>query len=569
MKVAVYTGTRNIYKDMIPAAKSLLIHSDVDKIYFLIEDDKFPYELPPEIECKNVSRQAYFRSNGPNFASSWTYMVLMRAALSKIFPQYDKILSLDVDTIVNENISSLWDINLDGYYLAAVREEHKSHDDFLYINMGVALLNLKQLRKDHKDDEIIRAINTKPYDYKEQDCINELCQGHIYRIPADYNINNWTLGAKHRKIIHYAAVKGWQKFPLVQKYRDCEVVRNIPDTYGLDIIIPTYKNIKALDRTLNSVYNKEIFGLCYQNLFPIQITVVDDCSGIDYSELEAKYPLVQFIYKQVNEGPGMARQDGLNNTCYPYVMFVDTGDYIISKYAILQVVLTILSNTVPYIYLWRWLNEENHQYSENGSPLLHGAVYKREFLKLYDITFCRESSYSNEDVGFNRACHLIIRQLNEYDSTRKMQFFHTPIYMYTYDKNSLTHINNKEFLYTKQLSGLIKNIYHVIKIGETNGVAANFLWEEVSFIMVRLYYDFWVIMKNRPELGQAAWVLLRQYYNELYKKYCTTDTTIISAAKGQFSKSLMKLGIKQINFEKFLRQLENEEYVPAQYFDFC
>jgi hypothetical protein len=46
MKVAVYAGTRNIYKDMLPSVKSLLIHSDVDKIYFLIEDDIFPYELP-------------------------------------------------------------------------------------------------------------------------------------------------------------------------------------------------------------------------------------------------------------------------------------------------------------------------------------------------------------------------------------------------------------------------------------------------------------------------------------------------------------------------------------------
>jgi len=37
--------------------KSLLIHSNVEKIYFLIEDDEFPYKLPPEVECINVSKQ--------------------------------------------------------------------------------------------------------------------------------------------------------------------------------------------------------------------------------------------------------------------------------------------------------------------------------------------------------------------------------------------------------------------------------------------------------------------------------------------------------------------------------
>lgn len=55
MRTAVYTGTRNLYPYMIAAAKSLLVHSNVDKIYFLIEDDKFPYELPPKTVTINVS----------------------------------------------------------------------------------------------------------------------------------------------------------------------------------------------------------------------------------------------------------------------------------------------------------------------------------------------------------------------------------------------------------------------------------------------------------------------------------------------------------------------------------
>jgi lipopolysaccharide biosynthesis glycosyltransferase len=73
-------------------------------------------------------------------------MVLIRAALSKIFSTLDTILSLDVDTIVNENISDIWNICLDDYYLAAVKEPEKSTKDKLYINMGVALFNLKKLR---------------------------------------------------------------------------------------------------------------------------------------------------------------------------------------------------------------------------------------------------------------------------------------------------------------------------------------------------------------------------------------------------------------------------------------
>jgi len=94
-------------------------------------------------------------------------MILVRVALSKIFLDLDTILSLDVDTIVNENISNLWDINLDGYYYAAVDEPIKNKDNFISINAGVMLINLKQLRKDKKDDELIEALNTQYYKFPE------------------------------------------------------------------------------------------------------------------------------------------------------------------------------------------------------------------------------------------------------------------------------------------------------------------------------------------------------------------------------------------------------------------
>jgi len=42
------------------------------------------------------------------------------------------------------------------------------------------------------------------------------CQGHILKLNSMYNRNNYTdLRLGKEKIIHYAAIKGWQKFPLV------------------------------------------------------------------------------------------------------------------------------------------------------------------------------------------------------------------------------------------------------------------------------------------------------------------------------------------------------------------
>ena len=220
MKAAVYAGTRNIYYDMIPGVKSLLAFSNVDKVYLLIEDDEFPFTIPDRVECINVSDQPYFRHDGPNFKNGWTYMVLMRAALHRVFPELDRVLSLDVDTIVTKDISELWDLDLSQHYLAGVREPHKSNRS-LYINAGVMMLNLKRLR-DGKGDEIIEALNTRHFPYNEQDCINELCAGEILEIPGDYNSSNWTARGKTQKIIHYAANPYWQTVPLVLEWRNKE-----------------------------------------------------------------------------------------------------------------------------------------------------------------------------------------------------------------------------------------------------------------------------------------------------------------------------------------------------------
>ena len=218
MKAAVYCGTRNLYGDIIPAVKSLLCNSDVDKIYLLIEDDVFPYELPDCVECINVSDQSYFDHDGPNYKNGWTYMVLMRAALHSVFPKLSKILSLDVDTIVAKDISDLWDLPIDNYYLAGAREPHKSIN-YLYVNAGVMLLNLDKLR-DGKGAEIIDALNTRRFPYNEQDCINELCRGHIYKMSSDYNASDWTEPTTTPKIQHFAAIHRWQNHPLVEMYRN-------------------------------------------------------------------------------------------------------------------------------------------------------------------------------------------------------------------------------------------------------------------------------------------------------------------------------------------------------------
>lgn len=220
-RVAVYTGSRNLYEDMIPAIKSMLMNGKPDEIYLLIEDDKFPYWLPSNVKTINVSGQKYFPLTSPNMRSKFTYLAMMRAALAKVLPEdIDMVLSLDCDTIIHGSLDELWNLDLDGYYFSASEEPGRSkYEDCLYTNTGVALYNLKMLRETGKVDEVIAELNRKHYPWVEQDVFNFMCQGGILPMPSKYNANDFTYPTDEIVIKHYAGYSCWNAEADVQKYR--------------------------------------------------------------------------------------------------------------------------------------------------------------------------------------------------------------------------------------------------------------------------------------------------------------------------------------------------------------
>lgn len=220
-KAAAYCMTRNLYEKAIPSIKSLLINGKPDVVYLIIEDDEFPLKHK-KLKVINVSDQTIFRKDGPNYNSRFTYMAMMRAALFKLLKEH-RVLSLDCDTIVDGDISYLWNLPLDGYYLAAGHEPHKTRDGFLAINCGVVMFNLKMMR-DGKGDEIIDALNTRPYAFLEQDAINEFCQGGIFDFEPEYNVHSWSVKTNKAPVImHYAGYYDWSAEPLTMKYAAKEV----------------------------------------------------------------------------------------------------------------------------------------------------------------------------------------------------------------------------------------------------------------------------------------------------------------------------------------------------------
>lgn len=230
-RVAVYAGTRNIYRHMVAAVKSLLFHTRMDRVVFLIEDDAFPEPLPDVIECVNVRGQTFFPESGPNYASRWTYMSLMRLALPELLPDENRVLWLDVDTIVTEDIGELFEETLDsGRVMGAVREPEWSRPGRVYFNAGVLLMDLAALRGD-LCEQLIRRVNSVKMDFPDQDAINAVCAGRIRALSAIWNSSEWTSKPMDARITHFAADREYTRQPIYKCYerknwRDCHAGEN-------------------------------------------------------------------------------------------------------------------------------------------------------------------------------------------------------------------------------------------------------------------------------------------------------------------------------------------------------
>ena len=230
MKHAVYSGTRNLYPDIVPAVKSLIANSSVTDVWLLIEDDTFPYEMPDFVHFVNVSNQPWFPESCPNMKSQFTYMAMIRACYPEIFPDLEKVVQFDVDTICVDNVDYLWEVDLGECWLACAREYLGKYDPYKrgeYYNVGVAVMNLKQMRDDHAQARLVGLINAEKLWCVDQDAFNKLTvPAKMAEIPTRYNECFVTGYTEEPAIVHFAGVPDWQgnvKVPrreYIRKYRE-------------------------------------------------------------------------------------------------------------------------------------------------------------------------------------------------------------------------------------------------------------------------------------------------------------------------------------------------------------
>ena len=210
----VYFGSREIYGDFRTAVRSLLAHNPDARVWTLTEDPDPFYDLPVNNIVWNWGE--YF--NGTNVCTKWKQFGPIRAAFSKVFPFHDRIVSIDCDTIVLDDISELWTMDLHGCHVAMVREINMSN--YLgrpYYNNGICVMDLKRIREEGLDDAMIQDLNTTFYRYVGQDVM----QKHLKILDLDpaYNQSKFTQPVEQKKILHFADRNDWRQLPEVVAYR--------------------------------------------------------------------------------------------------------------------------------------------------------------------------------------------------------------------------------------------------------------------------------------------------------------------------------------------------------------
>jgi lipopolysaccharide biosynthesis glycosyltransferase len=143
-----------------------------DKIFFL---DKVAKEYNPENSVVRLDVTEIYNkefAGSPNEQCYCSPYTLLRLFMDLIPDMPDKILYLDVDILLNRDISLLYDIDVTDYEYAAARDHYGKyliHPN--YINAGVLLFNLKKVKETGLLQKARELIKTKKLTFADQSAI--------------------------------------------------------------------------------------------------------------------------------------------------------------------------------------------------------------------------------------------------------------------------------------------------------------------------------------------------------------------------------------------------------------
>lgn len=131
-----------------------------------------------------------------------------RFLIQKLLPFYDKVLYLDSDIVINGDIAKLYNTDLQGKLLGAIRDidflanlnvKHgkrmgyaknvlKMKNPYDYFQAGVLVLNTKAMRERYTIRQWLTYASNPAFIYNDQDVLNAHCEGEVLYLPWEWNV---------------------------------------------------------------------------------------------------------------------------------------------------------------------------------------------------------------------------------------------------------------------------------------------------------------------------------------------------------------------------------------------
>ena len=152
------------------------------------------------------------RRDNYKYISIETYF---RFFIPELFPKQNKILYLDADILVLDDLHSLFNENIDDYYAGVIQDTfmevfvdnddiktnttpQRTYKDYFknklhkknthYFNAGVLLMNLAKIREDNVIQKLWNfAIKESPLEYQDQDVLNAVLESNIKYVDYKWN----------------------------------------------------------------------------------------------------------------------------------------------------------------------------------------------------------------------------------------------------------------------------------------------------------------------------------------------------------------------------------------------
>lgn len=167
-----------------------------------------------------------------DYYSKTTYF---RLFIAKMFPQFDKAIYIDSDTVVLGDMAQFFDTQIGENFVGACREQVMVQTDVFgeyveqvlgidrnnYFNAGVLLINCKKFREENVLGQFINLLSI--YNFvvtQDEDYLNVICEDNVFWIDQRWNTEVYgkiPVIEKDIKIIHYIMTsKPWH-------YSDCRL----------------------------------------------------------------------------------------------------------------------------------------------------------------------------------------------------------------------------------------------------------------------------------------------------------------------------------------------------------